>query len=71
MRFSGTWMCTGPGRPSNARLTARSSVSHVSAMFVSRKDPLVVASNIACESGVRLSPEVSLSDPRPCQSSDE
>jgi hypothetical protein len=63
-------MCTGPGLPSNARLTASSSTSHVSAMSVSRKDRLVVASNIAWESGVRFRPEVSFSDPFPRHSSE-
>src|SRR6185312_3449475 len=64
------WMWTGPGLPSKAMLTASSSTSHVSAMSVRRNDFLVVASNIFWESGVRLRPEVSLSDPFPLHSSD-
>src|SRR6516162_9317616 len=64
-------MCTGPGRPSNARFTASSRMSQVCAGSVSRYDALVVAANIACESGVRLSPEVSLRAPLPFQARDE
>ena len=64
------WMCTGPGRPSKARFTASSSTSIVSATSVSSQLFLVVAANIACESGVRLTPDVSLSEPLPRHSSD-
>lgn len=38
-------------------------------MSVSRKDPLVVAANMACEFGVLFSPEVSFSAPRPAHPS--
>jgi hypothetical protein len=34
-------------------------------MSVSRKERLVVAANIFCESGVRFTPDVSLSEPLP------
>ena len=64
-------MWTGPGRPSNAVLTASSSTSQVSAMSVSSHDFLVVAANMAWESGVRFSPEVSLRAPFPRHSSAE
>ena len=63
-------MCTGPGRPSKARLTASSSTSHRVGDIGQQEDFLVVALNIACESGVRLTPEVSLSEPLPLHSSE-
>jgi hypothetical protein len=64
-------MCTGPGLPDRAMLTASSSTSQVLEMSSSRKDFFVVAANIACESGVRLTPDVSLSAPLPLHFSDE
>jgi len=67
----GTWMWTGPGRPPKARFTACSSTSQVFAGSSKRKEPLVVASNIFCELGVRLTPEVSFRAPLPVHSSDE
>src|SRR6266536_2087638 len=70
VRFWGTPMWTGPGLPSNAVLTASSRTSQVSAISVSRYDFLVVAANMAWESGVRPRPEVSLAAPLPRQSSD-
>src|SRR6516164_7254919 len=64
-------MWTGPGRPSSARFTAFSSTSQVWDASSSSQEPLVVAANIFCESGVRLSPEVSFSAPLPFHSRDE
>ena len=39
-------------------------------MLVSSQDFFVVAANIACESGVLFSPEVSFREPRPAHSMD-
>ena len=61
-------MCTGPGRPSNARFTASSRMSQVSSILVTRNEPLVVAANMSREFGVRFQPEVSLSEPLPFHS---
>lgn len=42
----------------------------MSLIFVSSQDFFVVAANIACESGVLSSPEVSFREPRPAHSMD-
>ena len=70
-RFSGTWIWTGPGRPSKARFTASSRTSH-RVVDVGQEPAASWWWPRTClrESGVRFSPEVSLSEPLPLHSSE-